>query len=55
MLTETEWRQRELDKKIEKLKLGYYNSYYYEDNIIVFVKEDKINCCNVSGLVCDLI
>ena len=69
MLTETEWRQRELNKKIEKLNTGYYNTYYYmrsgleqsssDDNIIVFVKHlsdrDKKNCCNISGLVCDLI
>lgn len=59
MLTETEWRQQELNKKIEKLNTGYYNTYYYDDNIIVFVKHlsdrDKKNCCNISGLVCDLI
>ena len=59
MLTETEWRQRELDKKIEKLNTGYYNTYYYDNNVIVFVKHlrdrDKKNCCNISGLVCDLI
>lgn len=59
MLTETEWRQRELNKKIEKLNSGYYNTYYYDDNVIVFVKHlsdrDKKNCCNISGLVCDLI
>ena len=59
MLTETEWRQQELNKKIDKLNKGYYNTYYYDDNVIVFVKHlsnrDKKNCCNISGLVCDLI
>ena len=55
MLTETEWRQRELNKKIEKLNSGYYNTYYYDNNVIVFVKGDKKNCCNISGLICDLI
>ena len=57
MLTETEWRQRELNKKIDKLNKGYYNTYYYDDNVIVFVKHlsnrDKKNCCNIVGLNLD--
>lgn len=60
MLTEDEWRQRELNKKIDKLNKGYYNTYYFEPrdkNIIVFVKNmqnrDKKNCCNIVGLNLD--
>lgn len=60
MITEDEYRQRELNKKIEKLKNGYYNTYYFEPrdkNIIVFVKNmktrDKKNCCNIVGLNLD--
>ena len=59
-LTETQWRQRELSKKINKYIDGYYSDYYMDDGgrIIVFVKKMKCsikkNCCCLAGLDCVL-
>jgi len=56
--TETEYRQKELNKKIKLFYEGYYHSYYYQDNVIVFVQDFEHqqikHCCNISGLVVDI-
>ena len=54
-ISETEWRQRQLDKMVEKYHNDKYDRYYFDgENIIVFVKElktrTKKNCCNIVGL-----
>jgi len=56
--SETEYRQKELNKKIKRFNEGFYHSYYYQDNVIVFVKyfksKDLKHCCNISGLIVDI-
>lgn len=54
-ITETEWRQRNLDRMVDKYHNDKYDKYYFDGNdIIVFVKElktrTKKNCCNINGL-----
>jgi len=57
MLTELQYRQRELDKKIQRYIDGWYDEYYTdcEGKVIVFVKDYKHhvnkNCVNVDGLI----
>ena len=57
-LAETQYRQRELSKKINKYIDGWYTDYYMDDEgrIIVFVKKmksgTKKNCCCLVGLEC---
>ena len=59
-LTELQYRQRQLSKKINKYIDGYYSDYYMDDGgrIIVFVKKMKTktkkNCCCLVGLDCIL-
>jgi hypothetical protein len=57
-MSETKYRQDELNKKIEKFHQGFYHSYYYQDNVIVFVKyfktTERKHCCNIEGLVVDI-
>lgn len=55
VVTETQYRQRQLDKMVEKYHNDKYDRYYFDgENIIVFVKElktrTKKNCCNIDGL-----
>ncbi len=54
-LSETQWRQKQLDRMVDKYHNDKYDRYYFEGNdLIVFVKElktrTKKNCCNISGL-----
>ena len=57
-MSETKYRQDELNKKIKKFHQGFYHSYYYQDNVIVFVKyfktTERKHCCNIEGLVVDI-
>jgi|TARA_R110002096_G_C14614254_1_gene723681 ribosomal protein S6 len=61
VLSETEWRQKELNKKIKKYKDGFYNDYYFEGEnyLIVFVKHFKTSqrkyCTNIVGLDVELL
>ena len=55
VLTETQYRQRNLDKMVEKYHEGKYDRYFFDGNdIIVFEKQlktrKKQNCCNIDGL-----
>ena len=49
VLSETEWRQKELNKKIQKYKDGFYNDYYFEGEnyLIVFVKHRRGNTARI--------
>lgn len=54
-LSETQYRQRNLDRMVDKYHNDKYDRYYFDGNdIIVFVKElktrTKKNCCNIKGL-----
>ena len=54
-LTENEYREKKLNKMVDRYNNGMYDRYYFHGNdIIVFVKElktrTKKNCCNISGL-----
>ncbi len=56
-ITETQYRQRELDKKIKRYIEGWYDDYYTDEvgSLVVFVKDYKYqsvkNCVNIDGLV----
>jgi len=59
VVSETEYRQKKLDKMVDKYHNGKYDKYYFDGNdIIVFVKElktrTKKNCANIDGLVLKL-
>ena len=53
VITETQYRQRNLDKMIKKYNDGYYTSYEVGDcaDIIVFRGPKKTNCINIAGLI----
>jgi len=41
-LSETQWRQKQLDRMVDKYHNDKYDRYYFEGNdLIVFVKELK--------------
>jgi len=55
VLSETEWRQKQLDRMVDKYHNDKYDKYYFDGNdIIVFVKylktRTKKNCFNIDGL-----
>ena len=56
VITETQYRQRELDKKIKRYIEGWYDDYYTDEvgSLVVFVKDYKYhsvkNCVNIDGL-----
>ena len=58
--TESEWRQKKLDKMIAKYLKGGFTDYYMDldGHVIVFVTELKTkikkNCCSLQGLECSL-
>jgi len=59
VVSETEYRQKKLDRMVDKYHNGKYDRYYFDcDDIIVFVKElktrTKKNCANIDGLVLKL-
>jgi len=51
-----QYRQRELDKKVQRYIEGWYDEYYTDEvgRLIVFVKNYKYhsvkNCVNIDGL-----
>jgi len=59
-ITETQYRQRELDLKIKRYIEGWYDDYYTDEvgSLVVFVKNYKHhsvkNCVNIDGLVFEL-
>jgi len=59
VVTETQYRQKKLDRMVDRYNNGMYDRYFFNGNdIIVFVKElktrTKKNCCNISGLELNL-
>jgi len=55
VISETEWRQRKLDRMVDKYHNDKYDRYYFDgENIIVFEKRlktrTKKNCCNIRDL-----
>ena len=59
VVTDTEYRQKQLNKMVQKYHNDKYDRYYFDgENIIVFVKElktrTKKNCVNIDGLELNL-
>tara|TARA_R100000541_G_scaffold42871_1_gene50122 strand:+ start:448 stop:648 length:201 start_codon:yes stop_codon:yes gene_type:complete len=56
-VSETQYRQEKLDKKIKRFIDGWYNNYYTDTagSLVVFVKDYKNHstkhCVNIDGLV----
>jgi hypothetical protein len=56
VITETQYRQRNLDKMIQRYNDGYYTSYEVGDDadIVVFRGPKRTNCINIRGLIWDI-
>ena len=54
VITETQYRQRNLDKMIQKYNDGYYTSYEVGADIVVFRGPKRTNCINIRGLIWDI-
>ena len=55
VITETQYRQRNLDKMIQMYNGGYYTSYEVGCvDIVVFRGPKRTNCINIKGLICDI-
>ena len=56
VITETQYRQRNLDKMIQKYNDGFYTSFEVGDSadIVVFRGPKRTNCINIKGLIWDI-